>query len=117
MMEITREMKMQMFGMKLDGKNYQTIAQQFGCSVQNVVNALHVIKSRNACGLYPGLRAWMYSNHVTQAQLAKMIDVSATAVNRILVGVSLPHKVTIDAILRVTGLTYEEAFGDPRKTD
>lgn len=117
MMEITREMKMEMFSLKLDGKSDSEIAQQFGCSLQVVVNSLHTKREGEICGLYPGLRAWMYTNHVTQAQLAKMIDISATALNRILVGVSLPHKVTIDAILRVTGLTYEEAFGDPRKTD
>lgn len=117
-MEITREMKMQMFSMCLDGKSLYEIANETGYSVEEVANAIN-IKARHSKHrkrwIYPGLEAWLDKNCVTLQMFGDMCGVNAVQVHKWLVGKTSITKASIDKILRATGMTYEEAFGDPRK--
>lgn len=64
---------------------------------------------------YEGLRDWMLKNRVNLGELAARCN--SAHFNDTLIGKHEPRKKTIDAILRVTGLTYEECFkeGDGSK--
>lgn len=120
MMEITREMKMKMFGMKLDGKTPFEIAKETGCSPKEVAEVIGVrlrASHPHKKWVYPGLEAWMHENCVSIRILANMCGANNAVVRAWLCRKNDIMKRNVDKILRVTGLTYEEAFGDPRKTD
>lgn len=120
MMEITREMKMKMFGMKLDGKTPFEIAKETGCSAREVAEVIGVqlrASYPHKKWVYPGLGAWMHENCINIRSMANMCGVNTITVQTWLCGKNDIMKQNVDRILRVTGLTYEEAFGDPRKTD
>lgn len=61
--------------------------------------------------IYPGIALWMQRTQTTLGALAEQTGISDTALLRILKGYTpSPGKHTIDTLLAVTGLTYEEAF-------
>lgn len=60
--------------------------------------------------IYPAIRDWMQNNNCNFSALADMSGVCNQTISRTLRGASGASKYTIDQILRVTGLTYEEAF-------
>lgn len=120
MMEITREMKIQMFNMTLDGETLFEIAKKTGYSTEEVAKAICISLRdmyHHKGWVYPGLEAWMHENRVTLRAMADMCGVQYATMHRWITGKISMTKRNIDKILSVTGLTYEEAFGDPRKTD
>lgn len=65
--------------------------------------------------VYIGIDNWMKFTHTTYAMLNKMLGYAPTASNQVnlakrLMGKTEPSKSFIDAMLYLTGLTYEEAF-------
>jgi transcriptional regulator with XRE-family HTH domain len=62
--------------------------------------------------VYPGIAQWLYENRCTYAKLAELIGAPQASVSRWMNGVHKPNKPTIDKILKVTGMTYEQAFGE-----
>lgn len=96
-----------------NGMTYQQIANQFGVTRQAVHSSINkhkkrilTIKPETVC--FDGLRQWMVENHVKVSDLERGT------------GCSLYHALRsgniknekVNAILRFTGLTYEEAFGE-----
>lgn len=96
-----------------NGMTYQQIADKFGVTRQAVHDSIRkhemrrrTIKPTTVC--FPGLRQWMSENQVKVADLERKT------------GLPMYHALRsgnisnakVDAILRLTGLTYEEAFGD-----
>lgn len=74
-------------------------------------------KGRNSRthSVYPSIDAWLRANNVSVMELARRVEISQQSMSLLMNGRTLPRKRTIDKILRITGMTYEEAFGDPRK--
>lgn len=70
--------------------------------------------SENQCA-YKGLRNWMNASGICISSLARMMYCDGNESKRTMVARALKggncSKKTIDRILRVSGLTYEEAFG------
>lgn len=62
---------------------------------------------------YPNIKAWMQENRMGYREIADAIDFSFAAVCKALSGKSNCGKDIIDGLLKVTGLTYEEAFWLP----
>lgn len=94
------------------GLTYEEIGEIFGISKQAAHQAqvdhdgfreYMVLKVK-----YVGLRNWMLENRVNLSELATRCGTAK--LNDSLIGKHEPRKKTIDAILRVTGLTYEECF-------
>ena len=77
---------------------------RLGCFQMNAV-----VKVR-----YIGLRKWMISNKVTIAELERRCGGERTFYHCLISGRHAPSKKTIDAILRTTGLTYEECFKEDK---
>lgn len=60
---------------------------------------------------YAGLRQWMLRNRISISELERQCFPDKTCrMLRSLTGPYEPSKRNIDAILKVTGLTYEECF-------
>ena len=99
-----------------DGMTYAEIGLVLGVSAQ----AVHQMAENNGFGdgfhesavqkvKYPGLRKWMLENHVCVRDLERMCGKNKRFYKS-LIDKANPSKKTIDAILAVTGLTYEECF-------
>lgn len=72
-------------------------------------------RGKHAACIYPGIDAWLRSHNTSVMAFGNSIELPYTHIYHIVVGKVSPTKRTIDKILRATGMTYEEAFGDPRK--
>lgn len=95
------------------GMTYEEIAELFGVSRQ----AVHSAINRSNDGFraasvrkvkYVGLRDWLMENRINVGELEKRIG--GNRLHQAIKGKGNPQKSTIDAILAVTGLTYEECF-------
>lgn len=110
------------------GLSYTQIAEKLGVSPQAVRQALakHNPKyfqfvTEKGC-VYKGLREWMNENKVSRAELIRRmgyepLSETHTRFGNYLSGRSDFRKTNIDGILKVTGMTYEQAFGDPDAVD
>lgn len=65
--------------------------------------------TRPACR-FPNIQRWMDEHNVSRCELTRRMGVTYNTVYYTLNGGTDPRKFTIDAVLRVTGMTYEEAF-------
>ena len=108
--------------MREKGMTYREIAEECGCSYQNVAMALanrNVNRFRHitekGC-VYPAIRSWMNENCICVDELMRKIyghNVGGHTRSRwgeILRGFVEPKKPDIDNLIRVTGMTYEELF-------
>lgn len=101
------------------GKTYRKIAEEYGVSYQAVANSCGPEKEYCFRGwtaercIYPNLRRWLNDNRVTLAGFIRKMDLvpGGAAPGRFsdyFRGVCYPGKKTIDKMLEVTGLTYEQ---------
>lgn len=72
-------------------------------------------RGKYAACIYPGINAWLRSHDTSLMALGNSIKLAYPNIYHIMAGQVSPTKRTIDKILQATGMTYEEAFGDPRK--
>ena len=106
--EMAREMYAQ-------GKTYEEIADILGVTRNEAYKKVHTgdgdgfRKETVAKVRYAGLRKWMFDNRVNLNELKNRSGM--TGLKEPLTGRCEPRKCTIDAILKVTGMTYEECFG------
>lgn len=98
-----------MIAMYDNGMTYQKIGEVFGISkqcVHQLINSGDGIRLSTLTKIpYIGLRMWMLANRVSVKELNKRVG-TATSITR---GCN-PRMDTINKILKVTGLTYEECF-------
>lgn len=103
------------------GKTYRQIAQMYGVSPQAVAAACasyapgHFKPYTEAEVIYPKLRKWLNDNEVSRNEFARRMGLvpytkNCYRVSAYFRGRNYPLKETIDVMLRVTGLTYEELF-------
>lgn len=95
------------------GKTYREIAEAYGVSWQAVHFACtsNVTKRPRTC-LWPHLADWMEDNEVGVVELAEKTETSRQTMYAWFSGKSNPHKVWIDKVLEVTGLSYEYLFAE-----
>lgn len=115
--------KQEKMALREQGMTYQQIADHFGISYQAVAQTLAKYNPNKFCFVrpsgcvYTGLRNWMNKNKVGISEFVRRCGVENCYCNKnrmvgYLSGKTDPPKRTIDKILAVTGLTYEEAFGE-----
>lgn len=115
---MTNEVKAQMFKMRLDGYTLQAIADKFGVTKQYVSMILPPMKQGYKATpsktleiiKYPNIEKWMRENQCNMKRLSDLTGMGVMRIRRGLCGEIDMHKSTIDKILEVTGMTYEEAF-------
>ena len=66
-------------------------------------------RTRPVCR-FPNIERWMDEHGVTRRELARRMDVTPNTVYLTLSGRTDPRFFTINAVLRVTGMDYKEAF-------
>ena len=118
---MTKEEKLEAFAMLLDGHTLQTVGERFGISKQGVQQMLTVTNIRidmaaQSC-VYPNISRWMAQNGYGYMSIAKMCDITPQTVQRALSKGSDCKKSFIDKILKVTGMTYEEAFDQTKSLE
>ena len=117
---ITTDQKVEMYRMRLEGKSYQAISDRFGVSRQYVYRLIgQQCKSepyRNVNVPYTGLKKWMNESNYSVAKLARESGCtnnhSYVTITSYLQGSPRMDIDSIRKILRFTGLTFEEAFGE-----
>ena len=63
---------------------------------------------------YPVIEAYMIKHNLSLREFARQCDMPSSTMCRLLNGQTEPSKSTIDKILAVTGLTYEECFREEK---
>jgi len=111
---MTKEQKIEAYSMRLDGQTFQTIANKFGVSKQYIQQILPRENQRlnmaiDSC-IYPNISAWMRENNCGYSAIAKSVGVKTESIRQALSVRRNCRKNIIDAILGITGMTYEEAF-------
>lgn len=66
-------------------------------------------RTRPTCR-FPNIQRWMDEHNVSRRELARRMDVGDSTVCNTINGKSDPCLFVVNAVLRVTGMTYEEAF-------
>lgn len=102
-----------------NGATLQSIADRYGLSRQRIAQITGGVGKmrdwKKTYSIYPAIDSWMKYTHTTYTGLCETLGYSCSAsaqvnLKRVLMGQNEPRKTVIDAILSVTGLTYEEAF-------
>lgn len=99
---------------------YREIAERLGCTTQYIAQVcgkhqphmFHVISNKV---IYPNIRNWMNENKISMNELCRRVGKTpyGETANRVaswLYGTNDPRKPDIDALLKATGMTYEQAF-------
>lgn len=59
---------------------------------------------------YPSIEKYMTDHNISLREFARRCGVPSSTMSRLMNGQTEPYKSTIDKILSVTGLSYEECF-------
>lgn len=115
---MTKEEKMEMFSMRLEGYSLQRIGDRYGISRERVRQILSRATSpqtpkKGQC-IYPNFRSWLEEQGISINGFSKMIGKEKpTRLYHVLSGRVFPKKNEIDEMLEATGMTYEEFFYQP----
>lgn len=114
---MTREQKEEAYQLREMGATLQYLGDKYGLTRERMRQILEVyeakrmgISQRLKSCQYPAIRRWMIVHDVTYCKFGKLCGTTMDAIRNGLTEKTDIKKKTIDAILSVTGLTYEEAF-------
>lgn len=109
---MTREEKIDMFCMRMDGYTLQEIGNKYGITRERVRKILDVGKRKDIFQkiVYPGLKQYLVERKMSVRKFSLLIGTQYQTAINILCGKTKPRIDTINKILQSTGLTYEEAF-------
>lgn len=116
---MTIDQKVEAYRMRLEGASLQSIADTFGVTRERIHQILpgegkswrdDAVLSRCA---YPGIAQWLFDNRINYAKFAGLTGFAQATISRWMNGTHKLSKSAIDKILEVTGMTYEQAFGEP----
>ena len=60
--------------------------------------------------MYPNLAEWLDSENLSYIEVADELGMSKATLYNVIYGIVDPRKSTIDRLLKLSGMTYEEAF-------
>lgn len=116
---MTREEKIRAFAMRLDGMTFEEVAKEFGVTREYIRQICytprkHSRRGKDFCCVYPGLKKWMREHQYSVSRLATEIGIQKSSVAW--TGkLSGKRNITVKEakkILAITGLTFEETFGE-----
>ena len=98
--------------LRKQGMTYAAIAKKYGVSRQAVHQCVKEygtlsINIRPTTVVFPGLRQWMCENNIFVADLE---HINVKCLSKAIISGKISHK-NIAAILKATGLSYDQAFG------
>lgn len=104
--------------MRKNGSSLQEIADCFGVT-KSLISRLSCQSGfrfrstyKSAKVIYPSIAKYLKTNRLSVCSFADLCGVSRRMMYTFLAGKVCASKYTIDQILRVTGMTYEEAFSE-----
>ena len=112
---MTVDEKVEAYRMRLEGASFNEIGRHFGVSKQYIQQILPVPEknrvemSADSC-VYKNISKWMLQNGISYSKLAKYSGITQSGVQRFLTGKCSANKTTIDKLLDVLQMSYEEAF-------
>ena len=96
------------------GMTYRQIADKYGVTYQSVHatvcsvdGAYRTVISSRGC-IYPNLRAWLNKDRRRRDRFFEAMK--GCSIRDIMNGTRMPKKPTIDKMIALTGMTYEELF-------
>ena len=113
---LTDEEIAEMQQMRNDGYTLKEIAEKYHVTISTVGyntrgKTRNLARNRVDAYIYPNISKWLVDNNLSICNAAKMMDINNCTLNSLLLGTRTnPTKFVIDAILKATGLTYEQAF-------
>lgn len=116
-MALTKEQEVLARMMRLDGKSVKQVAERLKVDEDDVSHVYCVKKyTRSLVGFdspkYYGLDRWMRHHGMTRVMVADKSGITYSTLCNIMNGDVDVSKKYIDKLLKFTGLTYEEAFGE-----
>lgn len=98
--------------LRKQGMTYAAIAKKYGVSRQAVHQCVKEygtlsINVKPTTVIFPGLRQWMRENHIFVSDLEQ---ITGKCLRKALNSGNISEK-NVTAILKATGLSYEQAFG------
>lgn len=111
---MTKEEKLAAYAMILDGCTQREVGERFGISKQRVSQLFpqtnkKVDAAAESC-VYPNIAKWMMEHRSGFAAIARGCNFTTATIRYALTSGGNIRKDTVDALLRFTGMTYEEAF-------
>lgn len=116
---MTREQKIEAFSLRLDGWTYRRLAERYGTTPAKIETALRQPKkcaASKSCA-YPRIAREMRENGWGYADVARMAGITPWRMYNALTGVTLLTPEIVDAVKRVFGLDYLEAFDMDAEVD
>lgn len=112
---MTKDQVKDMFSMRLDGFTLTEIGEKYGITKERVRQILsYTATGKNRCIMknyvYPNIENWMYDKEITQEDIAKECGCSQNNVSCILIGKHKPSFEFISAVIKMSGMTFQEAF-------
>lgn len=117
MIPINKAQKAECYRLRQEGATLQWLGDRYNLSRERIRQIMEKheeklmgLSDRLKNCVFPEIRKWMIMNDATFTSMAKACGVSMETMRNGLTGRTEMGKDTIDHILDVTGLTYEEAF-------
>lgn len=108
----------------LEGEPVTRIADSYCVSAPTIYKRfksngvdIHSITVKQRSGIYPNLGSWMAENKIGAYRFAEVIGRSYEFTHQFLIGKVSPGIKTINKVLEVTGMTYEQAFATEQTED
>lgn len=116
---MTREQKLEAYGMRLDGCTYQEIADKFGVTRQYIQQSIPsepnnprrskpLLLSKKC--IYKGLSKFIEENRISSSTIADIIQVCRVSAYQRIVGERNFNISDVYKLLDYTGMTFEECF-------
>lgn len=114
---MTNDQKKEAFSMLVDGATYTEVAEKFGVSRQRVNQIFgsvfgESVWEKDKYAKYPAISNFMREERISLNKLSERTLRTPSTVGNYLSGKTDIPKSFIDEILKITGMTYEEAFAD-----
>lgn len=113
--KMTNEDKAKAYLMRLSGNTIQQVADKFCVSKQYISQCFPTRKNERSNSfkkkcIYPNIKTFLDEQGLSYSQFSLDCGIAPQTIYRALSGTCEPSKITIDAILKATGMTYEKAF-------
>lgn len=118
---LSRDEKVKAYEMLIDGHTHAEIAREFGVTRQAIYQLFGGIRDSYGLGIrmstreriiYPAITEYLLKNELSLDKFARSVNSSPEVLKKCLTGDQDMRKRVIDAILKETGMSYEEAFAE-----
>lgn len=110
-MKMTQDRKRRAYALLMQGCTVHQIADAMGVDAEGLARyMLHMDTAVSRKCVYPAIAEWLRAHNMTHAELAEAAGVSYQTISNMLVGRNQPRTDTCIAIMRVTGMSFGEAF-------